>query len=62
MFVWFWSIQQYDQTEVSHVSAKEAKKRKIEKVIRREFAVEIRKKEQEIDLINQVFFTFNFYY
>jgi len=36
-------------------TAREATKRKIEKVIRREFSVEIRKKEEEIELINQVF-------
>jgi len=35
--------------------AKEATKRKIERVIRREFSIEIRKKEDEIELINQVF-------
>jgi len=35
--------------------AKEALKTKIEKVIRREFSVEIRKKEEEILLMNQVF-------
>lgn len=30
-------------------------KRKIERVIRREFSIEIRKKEEEIELINQVY-------
>jgi len=35
------------------IAAKEALKRKIERVIRREFSVEIRKKEEEIELINQ---------
>jgi len=37
------------------LSAKEAMKTNIEKIIRREFSVEIRKKEEEILLINQVF-------
>ena len=37
------------------LTAKEALKRQIERVIRREFSVEIRKKEEEIVLINQVF-------
>jgi len=37
------------------LTAKEAVKRKIERVIRHEFSVEIRKKEKEIELINQVF-------
>jgi hypothetical protein len=32
--------------------------RKVEKVIRREFAVEIRRKEEEIELINDVSFVF----
>jgi len=36
------------------LSAKVAIKAKIEKIIRREFSVEIRKKEEEILLINQV--------
>ena len=36
------------------LSAKVAMKAKIEKIIRREFSVEIRKKEEEILLINQV--------
>jgi len=38
------------------LSAKEAMKTKIEKVIKREFSVEIRKKEEEVLLINQVYF------
>jgi len=37
------------------LTAKEASKRKIERVIRREFAIEIRKKEEEIELINEVY-------
>jgi len=37
------------------LTAKEATKKKIERVIRREFSIEIRKKEEEIELINQVF-------
>jgi len=36
------------------VTAKEATKRKIQRIIRREFSVEIHKKEEEIELINQV--------
>jgi len=35
--------------------AKEAVKKKVEMVIRREFSIEIQKKEAEIELINQVF-------
>jgi len=46
-----WSDSMYD----IFLTAKEALKRQIERVIRREFSVEIRKKEEEIVLINQVF-------
>ena len=46
-----WSHLKYD----IFLAAKEALKRQIERVIRREFSVEIRKKEEEIELINQVF-------
>jgi len=41
------------------VLAKEAMKAKIEKIIRREFSIEIQKKEEEILLINQVFWHVN---
>jgi len=43
------------------VTAKETTKRKIERVIRHEFSVEIRNKEEEIELINQVFDTLSGY-
>jgi len=39
----------------SFLIAKEAMKRRTERIIKREFAVEICKKEEEVELINQVF-------